>query len=297
MKNMKKNKTLGSTKINGFPWILPAFVFIVGIIYYSIFYTFKLSTLDWNGLDPIQTKVGISNYTKALFSDWVFWKAIQNTIVYFIFTFLIQNFLGFIFAAILHTKVKLATLHKCLIFIPTILAPATMAPVFRLLFSPQGILQDIFDTLHLGITVDWLAKPNSALFILMIVAVWEFTGMSFILYYAVMSQIDKEILEASHLDGAGNFRTLLNIVLPNCKGTTVSLAMLGIIGALKTFDIPYLITTGGPNHATEFLGTYIYRQGIRQSHLGYAAAISVMLLVLAFFGAILINKVSKGDEK
>ncbi|MDR1770168.1 MAG: sugar ABC transporter permease [Hungatella sp.] len=293
---MKKNKTLKATKTNGFLWILPAFIFVVGIIYYSIFYTFNLSALDWNGLDPVQTKVGMSNYTKAL-SDWIFWKAIRNTIIYFIITFLVQNFLGFIFAAILHTKVWFATLHKCLIFIPTILAPATMAPVFRLLFSPQGMLQNIFDTLHLGITVDWLAKPNSALFILMIVAIWEFTGMSFILYYAAMSQIDKEILEASYLDGAGNIRTLLGIVLPNCKGTTVSLAMLGIIGALKTFDIPYLITTGGPNHATEFLGTYIYRQGIRQSHLGYAAAISVMLLVLAICGAILINRVNKGDEK
>ena len=292
----KKNITLKATKINGLPWILPAFIFVVGIIYYSIFYTFNLSTLDWNGLDPVQTRVGMSNFTKAL-SDWVFWKAIRNTIVFFIITFVIQNFLGFILAAILHTKVKLATVHKCLIFIPTILAPATMAPVFRLLFSPQGMLQDIFDTLHLGITVDWLSKPNSALFILMIVAVWEFTGMSFILYYAAMSQIDKEMLEASRLDGAGNFRTLWNMVLPNCKGTTVSLAMLGIIGALKTFDIPYLITTGGPNHATEFLGTYIYRQGLRQSHLGYAAAISVMLLVLAISGAILINKMNKGDEK
>ena len=292
----KKNITLKATKINGLPWILPAFIFVVGIIYYSIFYTFNLSTLDWNGLDPVQTRVGMSNFTKAL-SDWVFWKAIRNTIVFFIITFVIQNFLGFILAAILHTKVKLATVHKCLIFIPTILAPATMAPVFRLLFSPQGMLQDIFDTLHLGITVDWLSKPNSALFILMIVAVWEFTGMSFILYYAAMSQIDKEMLEASRLDGAGNFRTLWNMVLPNCKGTTVSLAMLGIIGALKTFDIPYLITTGGPNHATEFLGTYIYRQGIRQSHLGYAAAISVMLLVLAICGAILINRMNKGDEK
>lgn len=293
---MKKNKALKSRKTNGLPWILPAFIFVVGIIYYSIFYTFNLSTLDWNGLDPIQTKVGISNYTKV-FSDGIFWKAITNTIVYFIFTFLFQNILGFIFAAILHTKVKLATLHKCLIFIPTILAPATMAPVFRLLFSPQGILQDIFDTLHLGITVDWLARSDSALFVLMIVAVWQFTGMSFILYYAAMSQIDKEMLEASHLDGAGNLRALLSIVLPNCKGTTVSLAMLGIIGALKTFDIPYLITTGGPNHATEFLGTYIYRQGIRQSHLGYAAAISVILLVLAICGALFVNKINKGDEK
>lgn len=292
---MQKNKSLRATKINGLLWILPAFIFVVGIIYYSIFYTFNLSTLDWNGLDPVQIKVGISNYTKA-FTDWIFWRAIKNTFVYFIITFFIQNSLGFIFAAILHTEVKFATLHKCLIFIPTILAPATMAPVFRLLFSPQGMLQEVFDKLHLGITVDWLSKPNSALFMLMIVAIWEFTGMSFILYYAAMSQIDKETLEASRLDGAGNFRTLLSIILPNCKGTIVSLAMLGIIGALKTFDIPYLITTGGPNHATEFLGTYIYRQGIRQSHLGYAAAISVMLLALAIGGAILINRVNKGEE-
>jgi raffinose/stachyose/melibiose transport system permease protein len=296
IKKIKKIKPMRSTKINGLPWILPAFAFVVGLIYYSIFYTFNLSTLDWNGLDPIQENVGISNYTKA-FSDWVFWKAIQNTIVFFIITFLIQNFLGFILAAILHTKVKFATLHKCLISIPTILAPATMAPVFRLLFSPQGMLQNIFNTLHLGITVDWLAKPNSALFVLMVVAIWEFTGMSFILYYAAMSQIDKEMLEAARLDGAGNFRALFSMVLPNCKGTTISLGMLGIIGALKTFDIPYLITTGGPNHATEFLGTYIYTQGITKSNLGYAAAISVMLLILAICGAILVNRGNKGDEK
>ena len=119
--------------------------------------------------------------------------------------------------------------------------------------------------------------------------------MSFILYYAAMSQIDKQILEAARIDGAGNIRTLITMVLPHCKGTTVSMAMLGIIGALKTFDIPYLITTGGPNHATEFLGTYIYRQGIRQSHLGYAAALSVTLLVLAIVGALATNYANKGD--
>lgn len=287
--NHKKIKSVGQ---NGLPWILPACIFIVGLIYYSIFYTLDLSTLDWNGLDPFSTRVGLENYKHA-FSDWVFWKSLQNTVVFFAITFVAQNLLGFIFAAILHTKVKLATLHKCLVFIPTILAPATMAPVFRLLFSPQGLLQNVFDALHVGITVDWLSRPNSALLMLMVVTVWKYTGMSFILYYAAMSQIDKEILEAAYLDGAGNIRTLVSIVWPNCIGTTVSLAMLGLIGALKTFDIPYLITVGGPNHATEFLGTYIYKQGIRQSHLGYAAAISVILLILAVCGAILTKRANK----
>ena len=270
-------------------WVLPAFLFLVIIIYYSMFFTFSLSLESWDGLSPVRESVGLKNYTK-LFGDKVFWKCLENTLRYLVITFVVQNALGFIFAVILHSNVKLPTLFECIIFIPTILAPATMAPVFRLLFSPQGLLQQIFDFLHLGVTVDWLSKPNVALYVLMSVTIWEFTGMSFILYYAAMSQIETEILEAARLDGAGNLRTIWHMVLPGCRGTTVSMGMLSVIGALKTFDIPYLITTGGPMHATEFLGTYIYRQGIRQSHLGYAAALSVILLVLAVIGAFLTNK-------
>lgn len=288
---MKKKIT---ARNNGLIWIIPAFVFLVVIIYYSIFYTFNLSMADWDGLSPTMKRVGMANFIK-MFKDRVFWKTLKNTVWYFAITFVVKNFLGFVFAAILHSDVKLPTVHKCLIFIPTILAPATMAPVFRLMFSPQGMLQDIFNALRIPITVDWLSKPSTALYVLMAIVVWEYTGMSFILYYAAMSQIDKEVLEAAQIDGAGSIRILWTMVFPGCKGTTVSLGMLGVIGALKTFDIPYLITTGGPDHATEFLGTYIYRQGIRQSHLGYAAALSVMLLVLAIVGAYLTNRANKGE--
>lgn len=292
--SVKQHRSKSSTLVSGLPWILPALVFLIVFIYYSILFTFQLSTYDWNGLDPVKTSVGLDNFIK-LFRDKVFYICLRNTVVYFAVTFVIQNSLGFIFAAILHSNVKFPTIHKCLIFIPTILAPATMAPVFRLMFSPQGMLQSFFDALHLDISVNWLANPRTSLFVLMGVAIWQFTGMSFILYYAAMSQIDKQIMEAARIDGAGNIRALLTMVLPHCKATTVSMAMLGIIGALKTFDIPYLITTGGPNHATEFLGTYIYRQGIRQSHLGYAAALSVVLLVLAVGGALATNYANRGE--
>ena len=292
--NMKLNKRKNRLQASGLPWILPALIFLLVIIYYSIIFTINLSTRDWNGLDPTFTYVGSKNFAK-LIKDRVFWQCLRNTLKYFVITFVVQNGLGFIFAAMLHSNLRLKTLHKVIIFIPTILAPATMAPVFRLLFSPQGLLQKIFDALHLGVSVNWLANPKTALYVLMWVAIWEFTGMSFILYFAAMSQIDKEMLEAARIDGASNIRTLITMVFPLCKGTTISMAMLGIIGALKTFDIPYLITTGGPNHATEFLGTYIYRQGIRQSHLGYAAALSVVLLVLAIGGAFITYNANKGD--
>ncbi len=291
---MKNKKSAKALRINGLPWILPAFLFLVVVIYFSIGFTFNLSAYNWDGLSPVKEFWGWENY-RRLFNDKVFWKCLSNTVIYFVITFVIQNVLGFMFAAILHSDVKFPTIHKCLIFIPTIIAPATMAPVFRLLFSPQGMLQSIFKTLHIPITVDWLSNPRTALFVLMSVAIWEFTGMSFILYFAAMSQIDHEMLEAARIDGAGDLKVIWSMVVPYCKGTTISLAMLGVIGALKTFEIPYLITTGGPNHATEFLGTYIYRQGIRNAHLGYAAALSVTLLVLAVIGAFLTNRLNSEE--
>jgi raffinose/stachyose/melibiose transport system permease protein len=90
-------------------------------------------------------------------------------------------------------------------------------------------------------------------------------------------------------------RTLVSIIWPGVRGTTLAMAILSVIGALKTFDVPYLVTVGGPNYATEFLGTYIYRKTIPQSHVGYGAALSIILLVLALTMAIVMQV--RGREK
>jgi ABC-type sugar transport system permease subunit len=97
------------------------------------------------------------------------------------------------------------------------------------------------------------------------------------------------VIEAARMDGAGNIRTLISIIWPGVRGTTLAMGILSAIGALKTFDVPYLVTVGGPNYATEFLGTYIYRKTIPQSHVGYGAALSVILLVLALVMAIVLQ--------
>jgi ABC-type sugar transport system permease subunit len=114
--------------------------------------------------------------------------------------------------------------------------------------------------------------------------------MAFILFSAAMGQIDPEMLEAARVDGAGNIRVLVSVVVPNLRPTIVSLAVLNAITALKLFDFPYLITGGGPANSSEFLGTYIYAQlfGV-SSHYGYAAALSMLLLVLALTVSIIMS--------
>ncbi|MEU8354433.1 sugar ABC transporter permease [Nonomuraea sp. NPDC048882] len=271
---------------SGLPWISPAFVLVVGLIYYCIIETGYLSTLDWDGTSPTPTPVGARNYAEIL-ADPVFWLALWHTVLFFVVTFAVQTLIGFVFAAVLHSKIRLTAVYKVLVFTPVVIAPATMAPVFRQMFAADGQLNWTLEHLGLGFLAQpWLAQSSTAMPVIMFITVWEFTGLTFVLYYAAMGQIDPETLEAARTDGAGNLRILVSIVWPGVRGTTVALAMLGVIGALKTFDVPYLVTIGGPNYATEFLGTYIYRVSIPQAHVGYGAALSVMLLVLALLGAI-----------
>jgi raffinose/stachyose/melibiose transport system permease protein len=199
----------------------------------------------------------------------------------------VQTALGFIFAALLHSKVKLPNLYKVIIFIPVVLAPATMAPIFRQIFSANGQFNAILSDIGLGsLAHPWLAQSSTALPVIMAITIWEWTGVTFILYFAAMTQIDKEILEAARIDGAGGVKVLTRIVWPNVRGTTIALAMLSVIGALKTFDVPYLVSLGGPNYATEFLGTLIYRISIPQAEVGYGAALSILLLILSLVGAL-----------
>jgi raffinose/stachyose/melibiose transport system permease protein len=261
-------------------------VFVVGIVYYCIGYTGYISTLNWDGVSPTPVHVGLHNYTQA-FADPVFWDTIRHTIYFFVITFCVQTLIGFVFAALLHSRVRLPNLYKVIIFVPVVIAPATMAPIFRQIFSATGQFNSVLRFLGLGaLAHPWLAQSSTALFVIMAITVWEFTGITFILYYAAMTQIETEVLEAARIDGAGAFRILTRIVWPGCRGTTIALAMLSVIGALKLFDVPYLVTLGGPNYATEFLGTFIYRITIPTAEVGYGAALSIILLVLALGGAL-----------
>jgi len=277
----------------GLPWILPALVLSVGLLYYAIGYTGYISTLDWDGVSPDPESVGAGNYTRIV-HDPIFWGAVRHTVVFYVVTFVVQTFLGLLFAMLMHSRIRLAMLYKVIVFVPVVLAPAIMAPVFRHMFAPDGEFNGLLSAVGLdSLTQPWIGQTSTALPVIMFITIWEWTGVTFVLYYAAMTQIDPSVLEAARIDGAGPVRLLRSIIWPEMRGTTVALAILGAIGALKTFDVPYLVTIGGPNYATEFLGTYIYRMTIPLNHVGYGAALSVILLVVALVMAVVMNVVGR----
>ncbi|MCA0252850.1 MAG: sugar ABC transporter permease [Actinobacteria bacterium] len=262
-------------------YLLPALLLIVGITYFGVGYNFWASTLDWNGIDPNPTSIGLGNYVE-ISQDPIFWTALTNVAVFGVITIVAQMVIGLALALVLSGPIVGRAVYKAIVFIPVVLAPAAISTAFRQFLRPDGQVNAVLDAVGLGfLSQAWIADPTWALYALAAVNIFQWTGFSFILYQAALSQIDSSHLEAAQIDGAGTWRTIRHIIVPQLRSTHITLALTGVIGALKTFDIVFLITGGGPGRSTEFLTTYIYKMSISQFHVGYGAALSVVLLLLA----------------
>lgn len=277
---MRRRSSLHGTR-TAYLYILPALIIVVGIIYLGIGYNGFISTQKWNGISPTMTPVGMDNYVRVL-QDPVFWQAISHIVIFAAITVFAQMAIGLLMAMLLNTKVWFRNVYKVIMFLPVVIAPAATSVAFREILSPKGEVNGILTALGLDdLTRAWIADPQVALFALAVINIWTWTGFSFILYQAALSQIDSSLIEAAQIDGASTWRTIRSIIIPQLSGTHATLVLIGVIGALKTFDIVYLTTGGGPGRSTEFLTTYIYKQAINQFDAGYAAALSVVLLLLS----------------
>jgi raffinose/stachyose/melibiose transport system permease protein len=270
----------------GIGWIVPAFVLSVGVIYFCIGYSGLLSVQEYRGGIGAGTFIGVENYKNAL-TNPLFWGALKNTLVFFVVVSAVQITMGIVFAALLHSKVRCAVIFKVIIFLPVVIAPAIMSPVHRRVFATEGAINWILEHMGLGaIAQPWLAQTSTSLFVIIGVQIWCSIGFAFILFFASMGQIEPEILEAARIDGASNLRILRSLVVPSVRGTIFALLILNVITSLKLFDYPYLLTRGGPVYSSDFLGTYIHREAVALTNLGYAAALAILLLVLAIGAAV-----------
>jgi len=271
----------------GYAFVLPALVLVAAVIYYAIWYDGVVSFSHWSGLTPTRTPAGWSNFRRA-WHDPTLRAAIVHTVEFGIVTVPLQALFGFSLACLLTARVRLSALYRAIIFIPSVLAPAVIAPMARYFLAPDGWLDEALR--FVGLTrfaTGWLGNPHTALWALAAVNVWEWTGFSFMLYLAALTLIDRNLYEAARVDGASAWTTMWRIAFPLARPTHTALAILGTISTLKLFDIIYLTTVGGPGTVSEVFSTYIYRQDIARFDVGYAAALSVILLVIALTVTIL----------
>jgi raffinose/stachyose/melibiose transport system permease protein len=263
-------------------YILPIAVISGALIYYCIAFTAWASLTDWNGLRRMNF-VGLDNYAELL-GDRTFWIALRNNLQFLVATVVVQAVLGLLVAVICKERLRGSNVFKAIFFLPIAMAPAIIATVFKYMMEANyGSLNESLRALGLlgpGEVVEWLGRDLGVWSIIGI-NVFQWMGFSMMVYFSGLMSIPDELYEAAMLDGAGWWRRLFSVTVPSLRGTTNVLIVLGIVGSLKTFDIVWLTTGGGPGDSTEFLSTFLY-QARADREAGYASAIGMVILLLAF---------------
>lgn len=269
-------------QVSPYLFILPATILFILFVVYPVAYNFRVGLYQWDGINPNMEFIGVDNYLTALKDPFVH-TALRNSLAWFFTTVLIQAALGLFIAVALEKGFKGSTIFRSVILIPVALAPALTATVFRIMLEPSyGQINEFLRMIGLSaLTQQWLADPKLAFWCVVAVNIWIWTGFSMVMYQAGLQAIPEELAEAALLDGANAWQQFWRVTFPLLKGTHASLLILGAIGTLKTFDIVYLMTGGGPFHASEMPSNYIFTKSFLESKFGYGSALSVLLLLVS----------------
>jgi raffinose/stachyose/melibiose transport system permease protein len=261
------------------PAIIVYTTFLLGPVLGSFFY----SLTNWNGLYQTMDFVGLRNFVN-LMEDGVFAKAIRNTMVFTVFVVLIQNAIGVPLALAMDSRIRSKQVLKTLFFVPAILSPLVVGYTWTYIYEPQnGVLNTILRTVGLtGWEQSWLGDPQFALYSIVVMAVWQFSGYSMVIYLANLQTIPGDLYEAADIDGAGKWQQFKSITFPLLAPSITINIVLSSIGTLKAFDIIYVTTKGGPYYATETMTTLLFSTAFTKSSFGYGTAMGVVMFFFVF---------------
>jgi ABC-type sugar transport system permease subunit len=268
-------------------FLLPLLVVLAGFLFYPLIYGIVLSLHDTKGFD-LTNFVGLDHYARAIFGDAVFHRALANTVLFTGAAVVLQTGLGLFLAVLVAGTKRGRTLFQFAFFVPIVLASVAVGEVWKFLYAPYfGILASVGTILGFNTpTSAPLADADTALLAIMIAFLWRFAGFNMVVYLAAIQALPREYYEYAVLEGAGRFPQFRRITWPLLWPQTFTLVLLTTLGTLRIFDMVWVMTEGGPSHATETVATDVYVTAFRFLQVGYAQAMAMILLILILLLAV-----------
>ncbi len=280
----------------GYIFVLPTVIFLLIIMIFPLGYAGYISFFEvLTHMD--KEFVGFTNYLAALTSA-EFWNSVYVTILYTVSSVIIHMVIGFYLASMLTTKVKGSSIFRFLLLIPWMVSQVVTGVIWRWILNAQyGVGNDIL--VKIGVIknyLPWLAETTLAKFSIIVAYTWQCLPFVMIMLYAGMQTIPKQQYEAAKIDGASRFQRMIYITIPNLKHVILVTSLMDFIWAFRCFDLPQIMTNGGPYRSTELLSIYIYKNTFEYFKFGYASAVSIlMLLMVLTFSIFYTNKMLSGD--
>lgn len=273
--------SLHTKNLSGYLFALPAMLFLFVFVAYPLASSFWLSLTDFNLIWSNSTRfIAAQNYSRAL-GDPTFLTALWNTLVYTLFHVPITVGLSMVLASLIHAAERYGRICQTILFIPVLIPEAMGAVIFIWIFSERfGLLNNLITMfIDQPFFINWLGESGWAMAAIILTSYWGI-GISVVLFTAGLGNIPKSYYEAAAIDGAGVIDRFRHITLPSLKNTTTVVFILSLIGSLKVFALPKVMTDGGPGIATLTLYHWVFKNAFEYFDMGYAAAMAFILGIL-----------------
>jgi multiple sugar transport system permease protein len=275
-------------------FIFPAFVLVTVLLVIPMFQNIYYSFFDWNGLSaPLFT--GLKNYV-TMFTDRVIARSMLNTALWVAFT-LVLPATGGLLVAVFVTGVRGAGFFKSIFFIPLTISFVATGVIWAYMFSKElGVLNGLLGMLGIPLKPSWLTSVPLNTFAMILAWTWQQLGTNMVMFLMGLGTIPRDPIEACLIDGASSWQTFLHVKLPMLRPITTVVITMAMVNSFKVFDIIYVMTRGGPYSSSETLAVSMFRETFTLFHMGYGAAISVILsIIVIVISAAYIRRMTKRD--
>lgn len=276
-------------------FIIPLFFLLSVFVVYPFVSSLYYSLTQWDGVSN-PTFVGLDNFI-SLFSESNFKAAFANTLFYTFANILFINPLSMALALFLCTKVKGRSLLRTVFYLPVVLSPMVVSYVWTAILTYDGVLNKIMGLFGLEkYTIDWLGNMEKTPWALVGVLVWSGLGSGMIFYIAGLQSISKELYESAAIDGVNTWNKFRYITFPLLMPTITVVTFFGMAGTLKIFDLPFIMTDGGPGRATISLAMLVYKQAFKNMTYGYATATGLIMFIFVVTVSFLQIRLTRSRE-
>lgn len=279
-------------------FILPALIIFVIIVILPIILSGYYSMLDWDGIGK-STFIGLDNYKKLFVNNTDgFTQSVKNSLLFAAVSIFVQLPISLFLALVLAKGVKGEGFYRSVYFLPVIISSVVIGQLWMKVYHPDyGLLNSFLRTMGLeSMTRGWLGDMDTALFATFVPILWQYIGYHMLLMYAAIKSIPKDIYEAAKIDGASGFKTAFKITIPLISPMLKVCMIFSIIGSLKVFDLIYVLTNGGPAHASEVPSTLMVKTIFLKNMYGYGSAMAMFIILECFIFTVMIQKLFKTEN-
>lgn len=277
-------------------WVfpLPATIFVILMMVFPVLFTFGISFTNWSMSAAAPTTfVGLNNYI-TMFQDPRFYASLWQTLYLTVLAVSVETVLGVLIAVLLNQEFVGKNVVKTMFLLPMVSTPVAIGLCWTLFYEPTvGLFNYALKQIGLP-SVAWLANTKTVIPAIALVDIWQWTPMIILIVMAGLAGLPTECLEAAEVDGATPFQKFRLVTLPLLSSTILTAVLLRTIDAVKTFDIIFSMTNGGPLNASENLNVYAYKQGFQYFQFGSASTLLVMLFLLVLGCTLLTMRLKKG---